>query len=72
MPARPSAIRSRLAAGAGSRGALCLGAYDLPAPHEGRTIRADEQGRSLQEYFDPQGRTEAIQTVWPVVVPYAA
>ncbi len=48
-----------------------LGAYDLPTLHEDQIIWADEQGRSLQEYFDRQGRAEKVQTVWPLV-PYAA
>lgn len=48
-----------------------LGAYDLPTLHEDQILWADEQGRSLQEFFDSQGRDEKVQTVWPVV-PYAA
>ncbi len=48
-----------------------LGAYDLPTLHEDQITWADEQGRSLQEYFDRQGRSEVVQTVWPLV-PYAA
>ena len=48
-----------------------LGAYDLPTLHEDQIVWADEQGRSLQEYFDRQGQDEKVQTVWPVV-PYAA
>ncbi len=48
-----------------------LGAYDLPTLHEDQIIWADEQGRSLQEFFDRQGKDERVQTVWPVV-PYAA
>lgn len=48
-----------------------LGAYDLPTLHEDQIIWADEQGRSLQEFFDKQGKDEQVQTVWPVV-PYAA
>lgn len=48
-----------------------LGAYDLPSLHEDQIIWADEQGRSLQEFFDKQGKDEQVQTVWPVV-PYAA
>lgn len=48
-----------------------LGAYDLPTLHEDQIIWADEQGRSLQEFFDRQGKNERVQTVWPVV-PYAA
>lgn len=48
-----------------------LGAYDLPTLHEEQILWADEQGRSLQEYFDRQGRSEVVQTVWPLV-PYAA
>lgn len=48
-----------------------LGAYDLPMLHEDQIAWADEQGRSLQEHFDRQGRSETVQRVWPVV-PYAA
>ncbi len=48
-----------------------LGAYDLPSLHEEQILWADEQGRSLQEYFDRQGRTEEVQTAWPLV-PFAA
>jgi DNA polymerase-3 subunit epsilon len=45
--------------------------YDLPTLHEDQIAWADEQGRSLQEHFDRQGRSETVQRVWPVV-PYAA
>lgn len=48
-----------------------LGAYDLPTLHDDQILWADEQGRSLQEYFDRQGRVEKVQTSWPLV-PYAA
>jgi DNA polymerase-3 subunit epsilon len=48
-----------------------LGAYDLPTLHEDQIIWADEQGRSLQEFFDREGKDEKVQTVWPLV-PYAA
>jgi DNA polymerase-3 subunit epsilon len=48
-----------------------LGAYDLPTLHDDQILWADEQGRSLQEFFDSQGRSETVQTVWPLV-PYAA
>jgi DNA polymerase III subunit epsilon len=48
-----------------------LGAYDLPTLHEDQILWADEQGRSLQKYFDGQGRAEKVQTSWPLV-PYAA
>jgi len=48
-----------------------LGAYDLPTLHEEQILWADEQGRSLQKYFDREGRSEVVQTVWPLV-PYAA
>jgi DNA polymerase-3 subunit epsilon len=48
-----------------------LGAYDLPTLHEDQILWADEQGRSLQEFFDRQGKDEKVQTVWPLV-PYAA
>ncbi len=48
-----------------------LGAYDLPMLHEDQIAWADEQGKSLQEHFDRQGRSETVQRVWPVV-PYAA
>ncbi len=48
-----------------------LGAYDLPTLHEDQILWADEQGRSLQEYFNRQGRSEVVQTVWPLV-PFAA
>jgi DNA polymerase-3 subunit epsilon len=48
-----------------------LGAYDLPTLHEDQITWADEQGRSLQEFFDREGRSEVVPTVWPLV-PYAA
>jgi DNA polymerase-3 subunit epsilon len=48
-----------------------LGAYDLPTLHDDQILWADEQGRSLQEYFDRQGRAETVQTSWPLV-PFAA
>jgi DNA polymerase-3 subunit epsilon len=48
-----------------------LGSYDLPSLHEEQILWADEQGRSLQQYFDEQGRGEVVQTSWPLV-PYAA
>lgn len=48
-----------------------LGAYDLPSLHEEQIMWADEQGRSLQAHFDRQGRSESVQTAWPLV-PYAA
>lgn len=48
-----------------------LGAYDLPTLHEDQIVWADEQGRSLQEFFDRQGKDEKVHTVWPLV-PYAA
>jgi DNA polymerase-3 subunit epsilon len=48
-----------------------LGAYDLPTLHDDQILWADEQGRSLQEFFDSQGRSETVQTTWPLV-PYAA
>ena len=48
-----------------------LSDYDLPTLHEDQIAWADEQGRSLQEYFDSQGRAEKVQTVWPLV-PFAA
>lgn len=48
-----------------------LGAYDLPTLHDDQILWADEQGRSLQEYFDRQGRVEKVQTSWPLV-PFAA
>lgn len=48
-----------------------LGSYDLPMLHEDQIAWADEQGRSLQEHFDREGRSETVQRVWPVV-PYAA
>jgi DNA polymerase-3 subunit epsilon len=48
-----------------------LGSYDLPTLHEDQIAWADEQGRSLQEYFDREGRGEVVQTVWPLI-PYAA
>ena len=40
-----------------------LGAYDLPTLHEDQILWADEQGRSLQEFFDSQGRDEKVQIV---------
>ncbi|MEX1220166.1 MAG: exonuclease domain-containing protein [Solirubrobacterales bacterium] len=48
-----------------------LGAYDLPSLHDEQVVWADEQARSLQEYFEREGRTETVPTSWPLV-PFAA
>lgn len=44
-----------------------LGELDLPTLHESQIAWAREQAESLQRYFDGQGRTETVETEWPLV-----
>lgn len=48
-----------------------IGGAELFELHEDQVAWAAEQARSLQEYFESQGRAERVEGAWPIVPPPA-
>ena len=44
-----------------------FGEADLPTLHEQQVDWARQQAESLQKFFDEQGRSETVETEWPLV-----
>lgn len=44
-----------------------FGSLDLPTLHENQIEWARAQAESLQRFFDEQGRSETVETEWPLV-----